>query len=289
MDPVRHRAGRVALVAMAAAALLALVVLVVLGVVPGSRPAEGPVADSRAAPPPAGERPAPSRFAPAAERSDLPHTKLPLRLVATVVRENRKLSLATVEDRERGGHEVMGEGQSFRNHVAARLVSIERGRVLIDNAGVHEQLVIDRSARLPDAAANAPSEHAVAYRRDLAQRLRELTDAGSDYRELRPTQGTGLFEEGDVRPVYEDGELIGVELDGLRAGGVYDQAGLRDGDLVTSVNGVSLGEPTAAAQVLAQLAVSDELSVAVERDDGSEELLSIPTSEFIDSLAGLEE
>ena len=282
------RVGRVALVAMGAAALLALLLIVSLR---ASREAEdGPAPRaSREAATPRDDRSAASRFAPAEERSDLPHTELPLRLVATVVRENPKLSLATIEDEEQGGHQVLGEGQPFRGRGDVTLVGIERGRVVIDHAGVREQLVIDRSARLPtNAEANAPSEETLAYRRDLGRRLRELTDAGEDYRELRPVEGTGLFEEGALRPVYEDGELVGVRLEDLREGGVYDQAGLRDGDLVTSVNGVSLGEPTATAEVLAGLAFSPELEMAVEREDGSEELLSVPTEAFFDSLTGLE-
>jgi type II secretion system protein C len=252
----------------------------------GSAPQDGaPTAATRppaadvAAPPPGASDVAAS---PAPDYSGIPRTRLPLRLLVTVVRENRTLSLATIEDVERDAREVMNEGQSFEGHPRARIARIERARVLIDNDGVREQLVIDHSdAGEPDAVGYEPTPEEREQRRDLAQRLRALTDAGPNYRELRGrgTRG-GLLAEGDVRAVYEDGELIGVQLDAIREGGVYDRFGLRNGDVVTDINGISLGHPSAAAEVLAQFAVSDELQVSVERGDGSLETLSISTADF---------
>ena len=98
----------------------------------------------------------------------------------------------------------------------------------------------------------------------------------------------GSLDEGELSPVYEDGELIGVQLEDIRDGGLYEQVGLRNGDLVTSVNGVPLGEPTAAAEVLAELALTGRLTVEVEHEDGTHELLSVPASDLGELLRGLE-
>jgi general secretion pathway protein C len=218
--------------------------------------------------------------------TDLPHTQLPLRLVATVLRERRSLSLATVEDTGAGGHEVLSEGDLLRHHPRVRLAAIERGRVLLDNDGTREQLKLDRGAARRDATAD-PEQ--VAYRRDLSRRLRSLTDAGTEYREVLGTEPPGgLLAEGDVSPVFEGEKLVGVQLDALREGGVYEQVGLRNGDVVTAVNGVPLGEPTAAARVLAEVAQSDLLEVSVERSDGTRDVLSVPTAEFVDAVQALE-
>lgn len=231
--------------------------------------------------------PAAAEFEPASDR--IPETSLPLRLVATVVRENHRLSLATVEDLQQGGHQVLSEGQSFRDHPDARVVAIERGRVLLDNAGVREQLVLDRGLEPPVAQAdNAPTREQVESRRDMARRVRALTDAGENWREVRggDVRG-GLLAEGDINPVYDGDALVGLEVDGIRSGGVYDQMGLRDGDVVTSVNGVALSDPSAAAGVMAELAGSDKIVVSVERADGSEKELSMPTDEFANAVRQL--
>jgi general secretion pathway protein C len=272
----RQPAGRAAL---AAVALLATAGLIGLLVLPGgdAAPPGSHTSDVSAAPPAPDGNPFEVE-ATARGQSDLPHTQLPLRLVATVLRERRSLSLATVEDTAAGGHEVLSEGDLLRHHPRVRLTAIERGRVLLDNDGTREQLQLDRSK---GASGGGPDPEEVAYRRDLSRRLRTLTDAGTEYRDvLGGGRRSGLILEGDVSPVFEGDELVGVQLDALREGGVYDQVGLRNGDVVTAVNGVPLGDPTAAARVLGELAMSDLLEVSVEHRDGTADVLSIPTSEF---------
>ncbi len=267
--------GSVSPVAMGVAAIAALLILGALSVFRTPGPGEPSAAD------PGGQRfaaEAAREPAPVAEEGAVPHTKLPLRLVATVLRENPGRSLATVENTARSGHEVLGEGQVLRDHRAARIVSIERGRVLLDNDGVREQLVIDRTAR----PLNAISQVATPATRDASETPTKSAPPGA----LDPVGGS--LDEGELSPVYEDGELIGIELEDIRDGGLYEQVGLRNGDLVTSVNGVPLGEPTAAAEVLAELALSGRLTVEVEHEDGTHELLSVPTSELGEVFRGLE-
>jgi general secretion pathway protein C len=196
-----------------------------------------------------------------------------------VVGEDAAFSLATIEDVERSAHAVMSEGQTLEGRPSVRLSRIERARVLLDNDGVLEQLVIVPGETAPTESAAlelAPEERE--RRRDLARRLRELTDAGSDA--LGRGERGGLLAEGDVSAVYgEDGEMVGVQFDGIRAGGVYDRIGLRNGDVITDINGVSLGDPAAAARVLAQFASSDELVVSLSRN-GSPETLRVATEAF---------
>jgi general secretion pathway protein C len=223
--------------------------------------------------------------APLPDASGIPHTRLPLRLLATVVREDAALSLATIVDVERPAQAVMSEGESFEGHPSARIARIERGRVLIDNAGVREQLVIEGRAAF--GSERTPEERE--RRRERGRRLRALTDAGTNYREvLGSGERGGLLADGDVSAVYEDGELVGVQLDGIRPGGLYEKIGLRDGDVVTGINGISLGDPDAAAQVIGQLVTSDELIVDVERGTGPPEQLVVPAPELRESLVGLQ-
>jgi type II secretion system protein C len=281
---------RVAVATCLVLALLALGWLVRDG---GSRGREPARDVSSVAVPTTGEPtaagPAPARSAPEPEEASLPYTKLPLRLVATVVRENPALSLATVEDLERTAHQVMSEGQSFDAHPKATLVSIERGRVILDNDGVREQLVLDHSDRAPlDVAAYEITPEQRAYRRDLARRLRDITDAGEDY--LGRGERTGLLAEGDVSPFYEGDELVGVRIDNVRPDGLYDRYGIRNGDVVTSINGIPLGSPTAAAEVLSEVALSDVLEVEVlpAEGNGPPEVFEVPTEalQALDTQSG---
>jgi type II secretion system protein C len=225
------------------------------------------------------------RVSPLADASGIPHTRLPLRLLATVVREDPALSLATIVDVERAAQAVMSEGESFEGIPSARIAGIERGRVLLDNAGVREQLVIEGQAAFESARTPEERER----RRERGRRLRALTDAGTNYREvLGSGERGGLLAEGDVSAVYEDGELVGVQFDGIRPGGLYEKIGLRDGDVVTGINGVALGDPAAVAQVIGQVATSDELIVDVRRGTGPPEQLVVPAPELRESLVGFQ-
>jgi general secretion pathway protein C len=222
----------------------------------------------------------PDASGPSPDPSDVPHTRLPLRLLATVVREDPSLSLATVVDVDLST-QVLSEGERFAAHPDARIARIERARILIDNAGVREQLAIETGLR--HSASLTPEQRE--RRRERARRLRALSDAGTKYREvLGEGERGGLLAEGDVSAVYEDGEIVGVQFDGIRPGGLYEKIGLRNGDVVTGINGVSLGDADAAAQVIGQVATADQLSVVVRRGDGAQETLVIPTPELRTSL-----
>ncbi len=273
--------------------LLALAALVLLAVVVAwavARPPQPTREIARELPEPAAPpaaSPPPEPLAEAPDDSGIPHTKLPLRLLGTVVSEDPALSLATVEDTERSLHEVMKQGQRFEGRPKVQVASIERARILIDNDGVREQLALAHEVP-PEAAAVSPEERE--HRRDVARRLRALTDAGKNYRDvLGEGERGGLLAEGDVSPVYEDGEMVGVQFDGIREGGVYDRIGLRNGDVVTEINGVSLGDPAAAAKVIAELVASPKLSIAVERGaDGKAETLDVSTDSLIAQIDQLQ-
>ncbi|HVN36886.1 MAG TPA: type II secretion system protein N [Myxococcota bacterium] len=246
-----------------------------------ARPAieEAPQPVEAVAPPSAPAQPA---------RAEIPRTTLPLRLLATVVGEDPALSLATLVDLERPDHEVMGEGQSLPGRPTVRVASIERERILLDHDGVREQLALFRGEVGPLEAAYAPTPEQREYRRDLSRRLRELTDAGTNYRDvLGAGQRGGLLAEGDVSAAFEDGEMIGVQIDGIRAGGVYDRIGLRNGDVVTDINGVPLAGPAAMVEALTQFTTSPNLVFSVAGSDGTPRTVTFPTDQFQQLLGSL--
>ena len=283
------RSPRRILVTVSACLLLVLALAWALGRRPGPEAAPLPAPAAREVPDVATGPPAPSVAAPAVRErpsADIPHTKLPLRLLATVVNENPALSLATIDDVERSAKEVMNEGQRFDGRPNVQISRIERARILIDNDGVREQLVIVHRAA-PEAAPVSAEERE--YRRDLSRRLRELTDAGTNYRDvLGDEKREGLLAEGDVSAVYEDGKMVGVQFDGIREGGFYDQIGLRNGDVVTEINGVALSDPDAMVKVVGQFVGADELDIAVRGADGTPQTLKVSTPPLRTTVEGFE-
>jgi hypothetical protein len=120
-------------------------------------------------------------------------------------------------------------------------------------------------------------------RRAIAARIRKWIEAGPDA--TGPPSGSGLFAEGAPLPIYENGELLGVELRDLRPDGFYARLGLRDGDLVQSINGIALADSDA---LLQEIAGSQTFEVSVERSDGTRDQISLQRAQVLEGLKSLE-
>jgi type II secretory pathway component PulC len=118
----------------------------------------------------------------------------------------------------------------------------------------------------------------------MGRRLRELTDAGADYERRHDVEG--VLTEVDMQPLYsEEGELMGVRLSDVEPGGVFSNAGLRPGDVVTSINGLPFGSPSAVAELASDFALHGEFALAVERPDGSQEIVTISADSLNETIA----
>jgi type II secretory pathway component PulC len=255
------------------------------GGVPRARPS---TAVTQAATSPAGAAPASE-----SDSGEILPTALPLSLIATMVRDDPSQSLATVSDEEHQTRRVLAPGQRLPHRPGVTLARVERERVLIDNRGVLESLAMVRSdaPAPPDPPPFDIGDEERIRRRVLATRIRELTDRGLE-RDEAPTDERpriGLLAEGSITPVYDEQDaLVGVQIGDIEEGGIYDRIGVQDGDVLTSVNGIPFAEPAAAASVVAEVALSDEIEVGVTRPDGSAEMLTMPTAELREYLAELE-
>ena len=256
----------------------------------GRRPAPVPAPQ----PAPAHEVPAAPTHAPTASEgaqtsAGIPISALPLQLLATAVGATPDQSVALIADIERVVPHLMREGNAFGRYPGVRLTSIAASLVLIDNQGRTERLELnpDLSALRPASAPAAePSREELERRRALAQRVRERIAAGPHASEV--VMADGLFAEGEPVPIYEAGEFAGIELRNLRPDGLYAQIGLRDGDRVAAINGVSLAAPDASGAILHALAQSPQVELSVEHSDGSPDKLTVPRDRLFEALQALD-
>lgn len=144
----------------------------------------------------------------------------------------------------------------------------------------------------PAPLVGGPDAEEIARRREMAARLRKLIAEGKDA--LEPPTGGGLLAEGVPSPVYENGELLGVELQNLRPDGFYARLGLRDGDLVQSINGVGLQSIDdmaldASGKLLEEFVRSPNIELQVERSDGTQGVIAVPREQIVQGLMQLDE
>lgn len=197
--------------------------------------------------------------------------KLNVQLVGTVVAVPDSYSAAFILEEGKTHAYAFGIGQTV---VGAEILRIEEDRVRVRRAdGGEEWIRIDdekpgadrsvasSSASLPpDEEVEQVGEDQFVVSRDMVQEA--LSDMESLSRMARP-----LLHRGP------DGEFDGYRLSAIRRGTLLDKLGVRNGDIIHSVNGMDLNSVQGAMQALDALESEAKLEFKVTRR-GEEKTLS---------------
>ena len=196
-------------------------------------------------------RPPGNQPVPEAVRRNAPETRLRLTLEGVMVAEQPENSGAIVTS---GGnmtaHYRVGEILPGN----AELVEVEPGRILIRRQGALESLTFDDASEGP-ALASVEQE-------DVGP-----DDASGDFLEQAQarlaSEGANALLAFGLQPV-DDGGTQGYVFDGSNA--MLRAVNLREGDVITSINGYALGDLEQDRQLLETLRSEPQLQIEVERD-----------------------
>lgn len=202
-------------------------------------------------------------------------SRLPLRLMATMEAEDPELSLATILDTEAGVSGLYGRGDVVRSGVV--VMGIDQAIVHLRNNSALEYVQLGEDAPPPVAAAAEPKEG------------EEKEEAKPDDRSIPgaeeaincPTEETCTVERAFVEqlmanpallakqarivPKQKDDEILGYKLYGIRRGSLPKLLGLKNGDMITAVNGEELKSMDKAMALYTKLRRASNLSVSIER------------------------
>jgi general secretion pathway protein C len=196
---------------------------------------------------------------------ELEETELPLRLLGTVTSDKSVGSRATIEDKTSRKHEVVRIGDHLQSHSEVEIAAIERGRVILWNGERREEL------RLKEDAPKAPPTPRRTARRSRSRR-RETPDSrqiGALAERLQELQGdtgfcrttTELLTQAKLIPKYSDGEMTGMQVNDIKSGSLYEKLGLKDGDVISAVNGIAIDSTAASSKILSQFTRADEFEI----------------------------
>jgi general secretion pathway protein C len=181
-----------------------------------------------------------------------PETRLRLRLVGLAA-----------GDTPGKGHAMIAESGSPERLYAvgdmiggqARLHEVHADRVILERGGSLETLRLPRSdaASTPASVASAPARAAPGAELPRVQRSEWLDDPEK------------LLQSVQARPVIRDGVLYGLEVRPVRNARQFQQAGLRPGDVITSVNGMPLAAIEAPENLFEELAAQSQIEIVVDR------------------------
>ncbi len=212
---------------------------------------------------------APPPPAPKVVRKELEATKLPLSLLGTAASPNASLSWAAVEDQSSRRTLVVRVDDEIKNK--AKVTRIERKRIVLSENGVLRELVLSEPKKKPSKRSST------AKNRSRAGRSRGSRSARTP--KQRPAQPTptapafnrdavSLFSEARILPKYVDGALVGMQVNTVKPGSPFELAGVREGEIITRVNGIDIDSPEKTLQIMAEISAGTQLTIEVDREEG---------------------
>ncbi|MFP8873057.1 MAG: type II secretion system protein N [Myxococcota bacterium] len=209
---------------------------------------------------------------------NLEETRLPVKLLGTVASKNPRIARAAIANRSGSEHQIVQIGDHLEKHPQAEVVAIEPRRVVLQNGSRREELALEdeettlaalnldakmkrdtRGARSSRKRSKPRARSTVTTsNRGKVNQLQKLAELAS-----RGKTGGGLLSDAKVMPKFDNKEMVGVEVSSIEAGSFLEKLGLKDGDLISEVNGIVIDSPEAGQQVLDALARNQELSAIV--------------------------
>ncbi|MBK8264481.1 MAG: hypothetical protein IPK80_24450 [Nannocystis sp.] len=199
-------------------------------------------------------------------------TSLPLKLIVTMESSDPRYSQATLLNTETASVRPYWPGDTITR--GAVLAAVERGLIHIRNNGQAEYLEL--GAEVPPPKPKKPKVEPVAEEPKPDDKLAGASDAIKCESENSCTVDRAFVEslfanpmalakQARVVPSVVDGETRGFKFYGIRNDSLPKMLGLKNGDLLTSVNGNEVKTVDDAMSLVTKLRQASNLSIAIER------------------------
>jgi general secretion pathway protein C len=211
---------------------------------------------------------------------DLAATQLPLKLLGTAAAIPAEASWAAVVDQTARRTVIVGIDDKVNKATVKR---IERRRLVLSEGGKLRELVLEESSGAPRIAATgrgrarARLPKSPPKPRTAAKKIQKIDEDRfqmnrEDVDDVMANP-TNLFSQARILPKYEDGSMVGLQINAIKSGSLFEEIGIESGDVITKLNGISIDNPQESAKVLAEFSEADSFNVEIERGDGSTDTL----------------
>ena len=212
--------------------------------------------------------PAPTESVRAGIEKNARETRLDLTLRGVVASTEDGLGHAIIEYKSR--QEVYAVEDALPVSGKVTLAKVMPQQVVLDNGGTYELLTLfDESGLSAQIPAPTPeSQPREASRVQRERRDDPLTaELASGYRQQLYSNPQALVDVVSISAVRSDGELRGYKIAPGKDASQFQQLGFRDGDVVTSVNGISLDDPANTMQLYQTMRTASEAVFDLERNN----------------------
>ncbi len=207
------------------------------------------------------------------EEEDLEKSKLPVKLLGTFAASDPDRSRATLQDREKNETLVVAVGDQIKGK--ALVTRIERRRVVLTENGAPRELTLDEegSSSKPSVRRKARTPRQRASR-DRTPRVSRNESGAFDVsrRDLEDTlrNPSNLLSQARVLPKFEGGEMVGLQVNSIKSGSLFEEIGLNDGDVITEFNGISIDSPDQSVKIFQEFAEADQFDLTILDASGAQ-------------------
>jgi general secretion pathway protein C len=202
-----------------------------------------------------------------------------LRLVGSVVSPGfPEWSFAAIAGTDDGKTMLYREGSAVDG---SRVLAVQSSSVVVSgSSGACQLLMFDEEENAVARAPTQPKKPSPAARdaRNAGLSAEELDDGIEKVTDTRfniqrslvdkalANQGS-LMKTARVIPHEEDGRVVGVKLYGIRRNSLLGRLGVRNGDMLRTINGFAMASPDTALEAYSRLRSADKLTLAIKRQN----------------------
>jgi general secretion pathway protein C len=213
---------------------------------------------------------------------ELKETKLPLKLWGTIAAEDPALSWASIEETGKGAIAAVRVGDQIQD---ATIVGIERRRVVLLENGSRRSLSLDDDDAGGTSLASTRRKPSVrkttarSTRRTSARTPRRPTAA----KEERDPEGnpSSIYSQARIVPKIDPvtNSVTGLQLSAIQSGSVFEEVGIQNGEVITEINGVPVGDIGPSTKIMSALADSEPVEVVTVDENDVTKHYVIPSSQ----------
>jgi len=208
-----------------------------------------------------------AKTGPALDVDKLKQTDMPLKLWGTGYPQD----YAVIENPKTRETQLYRKGDSIQN---ATLKMILRNKVVLTVNGRDEVLPIEEPGVTRTVAAGPPRAESPG-RGAAAEPAQQVIVKEEQIQNAMENIGD-LLNQATFRPHIEDGKAAGISITGIKPNAIFRKLRLRNGDIITGVNGMTIASVDDAVKAMSSLSPDGPVQVKVKRR-GQEEVLEYKT------------
>jgi general secretion pathway protein C len=196
----------------------------------------------------------------------LKQTDLKLKLWGTVTGQNEG-DYAVIEDAKAREQNLYRAGDTIQNAVVKLIL---REKVVL-KVGANDEILameenVGQGRRSPAARRDvqSPSSPSPAERLPVSSYPRKIRLRADEIEKAMENLGQ-LMEQATLRPHIEDGQSAGISITGIKPNAIFRKMRLRNGDIITGVNGDAIDSVEDAVKVVEQLSSGSDIQLQIKR------------------------